>query len=108
MRSWGASGAAKVFMGHSALVYDVKAARTAAGTVIAASASEDCTCRVWDAESGQCMQILEMPGCAWAVDLVPTSRSPLPLLVWLRRLPLPVSGVRWGAQARERRGVSQR
>ena len=81
VRSWGASGAAKVFMGHSALVYDVKATRTAAGTVIAASASEDCTCRVWDAESGQCMQVLEMPGCAWAVDLVPTSRSPLPLLV---------------------------
>ncbi|QDZ18943.1 PFU domain-containing protein [Chloropicon primus] len=81
VRSWGASGGAnKVFVGHNALVYDVKVASTAAG-ILAVSASEDSTCRVWDNESGQCLQVLEMPGCTWTAEWIPSQVSPLPLLV---------------------------
>ena len=82
LRSWSAeSGCQKVFAGHSALVYDVKVAPSAAGTILAASASEDCTCRLWDNETGQCLQVLEMPGCVWTADLFLSPTSPMPLLV---------------------------
>jgi phospholipase A-2-activating protein len=75
LRSWNtASGCQRVFVGHSALIYDVKAvakAKTGEGEgILAVSASEDCTCRVWDNDTGECLQVLEMPGCVWSVDLI--------------------------------------
>ena len=72
LRAWTDAGCDKVLVGHEQIVYDVKMGRFGEnGAILACSASEDCTCRVWDVETGSCLQVLDMPGCTWAAELLP-------------------------------------
>jgi hypothetical protein len=53
----------RVLYGHTALIYSLAA--TADGLV--ASGSEDSSAKVWRAETGECLQSIEHPGCVWDV-----------------------------------------
>ena len=69
LRLWGPAGdCARVFTGHSAIVFCVAASPD--GELLA-SGSDDGTCRVWRCADGAALQTLAHPGCVWSAAFLP-------------------------------------
>jgi phospholipase A-2-activating protein len=68
LRVWSLDGTTLAEMhGHTAIIYSVAAAGSSG---LIASGSEDNTVRLWSS-AGACLQVLDHPGCVWAVAFTP-------------------------------------